>query len=451
MDPKLRLSEKSPDPVVTVEAALARIDELDAGIGAFVEVLADRARTDAAALARDGRGLLHGVPVAVKELFDVRSAMSAYGSLVCAGRRADADATVVERLHAAGAVVVGLTRSHEFGWGITTQHERRGSTRNPLDPGRVPGGSSGGSAAAVASGMVPLAIGTDTGGSIRIPAAFCGVLGLKTTMGRIPRHGSIPLAPSFDTPGLLARSVDLLRRGLLALAGPHADDPASLDPGPDVWLRHGEGFSFALPDDLQPRPLVACRRRALERAEAALAEIGGRCVDVSVPGVDRANEVFVPQLMAEAHHVHTRLLGTWPSEEASYGHDVAARLRASGSVTVGEYLTAKADTDTIRTSFSRAFATADVLVNVVGASGPSTIDDPDHVTVDGDRMSLLRATMSSTVPQNLAGLPSLTVPIGVDDDGLPIGVQLSGPRWSESLLLEIGGRLEAAGTVSVGR
>src|SRR5262249_6557451 len=152
------------------------------------------------------------------ELFDVAGADNSYGSNVRAGLVATEDAPVVDALRRAGAVIVGTTRSHEFGWGITTQHESRGSTRNPWSLDRIPGGSSGGSAAAVAAGLVPLAIGTDTGGSIRIPASFCGVIGLKTTIGRVPRAGIVPLAPSFDTVGYLSSDVHLIKSAFEATA-----------------------------------------------------------------------------------------------------------------------------------------------------------------------------------------------------------------------------------------
>ncbi|HWL43693.1 MAG TPA: amidase [Ilumatobacter sp.] len=437
-------------PHARTAAALRRIDEYDPVVAAFVEVLTDRALAEARTLPATGNRPLHGIPVAVKELFDVEHAGNSYGSLTRAGMRATSDAAVVERLRSAGAIVLGTTRSHEFGWGITTQHETRGSTRNPHDLTRIPGGSSGGSAAAVAAGFVPLAIGTDTGGSIRIPAAFCGVLGLKTTPGRISRRGSVALAPTFDTPGLLAASVDLLALGLTALAGRDPADPATvvsepLRPAPPA----GVGFRFAVPDAMQPRPLTTPRRVALAHITDAL-ETGGGCrIDADVPEANAANDVFVPQIMAEAHFVHATALGTWPLAAESYGRDVAARLRAAEAVTLADYLAARAESNTIRSAFARIFQSVDVLVNVVGAAGPSTVDDPDRIVVEGRSMSLLAATMPSTLPQNVARLPSLTVPAGVDPDGLPIGVQLTGAPWSEPLLIEVGRRLERSGAIAV--
>ena len=226
------------DPSEVLAATLERIDRLDGALGAFAEVTAERATAEAAertAELRRGesRGPLHGVPVAVKELFDVAGAVGDYGSEVLAGRVPDADAELVRRLRAAGAVIVGVTRSHELGWGITSQHARRSSPRNPWNLNRVPGGSSGGSAAAVAAGMVPAAVASDTGGSVRIPATFCGVAGIKPTLGRISRTGGLALAPTLDTPGVVAGRVEDLWPMLAAMSGPHPGDPAALaDPLP---------------------------------------------------------------------------------------------------------------------------------------------------------------------------------------------------------------------------
>jgi aspartyl-tRNA(Asn)/glutamyl-tRNA(Gln) amidotransferase subunit A len=433
-----------------VASTLERIERLDPRIGAFVDVLAERAEAEARLLDSRPAGPLRGVPIAVKELFDVAGGDNSYGSHVRRGRRAERDATIVERLSAAGAIVVGLTRSHEFGWGITTQHRDRGSTRNPWNLDRVPGGSSGGSAAAVAAGLVPLAVGSDTGGSIRIPAAFCGVLGLKTTPGRITRHGGVALAPTFDTPGFLARSVDLLDAALTAVAGADGGDPVTFEAPPFSTPQHEAPFRFAVPAQLQPARLSAARSTALDRITAALRDVGGTQVDADPPDAQQLYEIFVPHQMAEAHFVHSQLLGLWPSHRDEYGADVASRLQAAERVTVQDYVAAVLARRAARAQFLRVFDGVDVLVNVIGATSPSTVGDPDHVVIGDDRISLRDTVMPSTVPQNVAGLPSLTMPVGTDDDGMPIGVQVCGPPWSERQLLSIGRRLESSGAVTVG-
>ena len=449
------------EPVSSVDrtsAALDRIDRHDAAIGAFVDVLRGRAmdeaeQADAATAVGLRRGKLHGVPIAVKELFDVAGADGSYGSLVLAGRRATRDAAVVTALRRAGAVVVGTTRSHEFGWGITTQHATRGSTSNPWDLGRVPGGSSGGSAAAVAAGLVPLAIGSDTGGSIRLPAAFCGVLGLKTTFGRISRAGGVALAPSFDSPGFLARTVAMLAAAFTVSTGADPDDPSTvLSPPADPVrfdLAHVSRLRFALPAGLSPEPLEDARTVAIETMGAGLRRLGLHQTEVAVPDARSLFEAFVPLQMAEALDVHTNILNLYPQAADNYGSDVRSRLELAGSVTVAQYLQARRTQDQATASFARAFQFADVLVSPVGATAPSRIVTPDIVTMFGSDVPLRNAMMPYTVPQNIAGLPSITCPIGFDDLGMPIGIQLTGAPWSEPLLLAIAFALESDGIIRV--
>jgi aspartyl-tRNA(Asn)/glutamyl-tRNA(Gln) amidotransferase subunit A len=435
------------------ERALERIATRDRTVGSFVSVLADRARAASDRLDTDPatRSLpLAGCAIGVKELFDVAGADNSYGSLVREGLVAGRDAAVVSLLEAAGAVTVGTTRSHEFGWGITTQHARRGSTANPWNLRRVPGGSSGGSAAAVAAGIVDLAVGSDTGGSIRLPAAYCGVLGLKTTWGRITRHGGVSLAPSFDTPGFLARTVDLLARGFFAVAGPDPRDPATLRagaPSAEPVLR-ADGIRIGIPASA-PR-MTAARARAFDDLVAALRGLGATVMEVALPDPDAAFAAFVPHQMAEAHHVHASTLGTWPSMADRYGDDVRSRLEAASAVGVAAYLDARAAAVGITGTLHAALSGVDAVLTVVGATGPSSIDDPDHVATPDGTVPLRQSAMPTTVPQNLAGLPSVTFPFG-SDDGIPVGMQLTGSPFDEPRLLAVARLLEREGVLAVPR
>jgi Asp-tRNA(Asn)/Glu-tRNA(Gln) amidotransferase A subunit family amidase len=243
------ISSGSLDPISATEDCLTRIAELDGAINAFVWVDEAGALAAARALSQelsDGhrRGALHGIPIAVKELIDVAGAPAEYGSEIGKGNVTHVDAEVVSRLRRAGAVIVGTTRSHEFGWGITTQHAVRGGTRNPNALNHVPGGSSGGAGAAVAAGMVPASLATDTGGSIRIPSAFCGVAGIKPTFGRVVRTGVVPMAPSFDTVGVIASYVEDLWPILHEISGRYPGDSwQPLAPLPDVAPRYLRSLS----------------------------------------------------------------------------------------------------------------------------------------------------------------------------------------------------------------
>jgi aspartyl-tRNA(Asn)/glutamyl-tRNA(Gln) amidotransferase subunit A len=438
--------------VAATTEALERIESSDNALGAFVDVQRDQALAAARALddATDqglNRGPLHGVPIGVKELFDVADADGSYGSGVLAGRVPLHDAAVVALLRLAGAVVIGTTRSHEFGWGITTQHATRGSTRNPWNLDRVPGGSSGGSAAAVSAGMVPLAVGSDTGGSIRLPAAFCGVLGLKTTFGRISRVGGAALAPSFDSPGFLARTVALLTAAFTATACTDYDDPATALAPDAGHVQLGQTrfphLRFALPTSASAELLDTERSAALDAMAAGLRTAGLQQVHVSVPDGRDLYEAFVPLQMAEALDVHTTIFKTYPTAAAAYGADVRSRLELAARVTVGEYLAARRAQDTARATYAQAFNAVDIIVSPVGSSGPSRIDRPDVVTTPNGEIKLRDAMMPYTTAQNLVGLPSITCPVSFDRDGMPIGIQLTGAHWSEPLLLSVAFALEA--------
>ena len=437
-------------PAEAVEDLLRRIGQLDGALGAFRQVLHTSARAEAAQMTEELaaghiRGPLHGIPFAVKELIDVGGASGCCGSQVLADRISPRDAAAVRRLRLAGAIVVGVTRSHEFGWGITTQHAALGSTRNPWDASRVPGGSSGGSAAAVATGMVPLALGTDAGGSIRIPSSYCGVVGLKPTFGRVSKRGVVGLAPSLDHVGPIARDVEDLATALGALVGYDPDDP--------TMLRDSlSGFPIAFNEDLQGvrlgsipvlhlTPLApdheSVFRRALATAEAAGADV----VEVAVEHPDRVRPCFAAIQMAEAYHAHTKTLGTYPAKASLYGADVRERLESAAAVGIEEYLNARDESLLVRRRFEAIFDTVDVFLTPVTAGSPPPVSDPDRVSHLGAVIAFRDLVMPYTVPQNLTGLPVCVVPAGFDAAGVPIGVQVTAPAGREDLALRVGSAL----------
>jgi aspartyl-tRNA(Asn)/glutamyl-tRNA(Gln) amidotransferase subunit A len=420
-------------PTEAVENLLLRIAEFDGDVGAFRQVLDEAALAEAGEsdhLVKGNARPLEGIPVAIKELFDVAGANGSYGSEVLKGRVATVDAEAVRRLRDAGAIVVGITRSHEFGWGITTQHSNLGSTANPWDLSRVPGGSSGGSAAAVAAGMVPLALGSDTGGSIRIPAAFCGVVGLKPTFGRVSKRGIVSLAPSLDHPGTIARSVKDAVSALTALAGHDPEDPTTrLTPLSPPRSRP----RVAVCPDLHPVPLSDDHAALFQAAVDGLRATGMRVVEVGFPLADTIRPAFGKIQMAEAYHVHSVTMGTFPSQAALYGEDVRDRLEMAAGVQLADYLDARRDAIAVTAAFADMFASGiDVLLTPVAAGGPSRRDRADRVDHRGESMAFRDLVMGYTVPQDLSGLPAVTVPVGLDDDGLPVGVQLTA-AWDDEL------------------
>jgi aspartyl-tRNA(Asn)/glutamyl-tRNA(Gln) amidotransferase subunit A len=415
------------DPVALVEQALARLAACDDDLRAFVAVDADGARAQARAL-RDGpvRGPLHGVPVAVKDLFDVAGQATRAGSELPPGPPAQADAEAVARLRAAGAVVLGRTRTHEFAWGITTQHPRLGGAHNPHDLARVPGGSSGGSAVAVAAGVVALALGTDTGCSIRLPAAWCGLVGHKPTWGTVPLTGVVPLAPSLDCGGALVRDVADARLAHEVLSGAALPAPATV-----------AGLRLGVVRGPVARAVAARLEETVERAVSA----GLRPQEAALPGSD-LQQVYglVQGVEALAWHTST---GRWPAHADEYGDDVRALLELCEGRTAAELEQAAADRARLRSAFAALFEQVDVLLAPVAACGPSRTDDPATGVLDGLPGPLRAAVLPWTVPANLAGLPACAVPVGVDDDGLPVGLQVIGPPGADARVLDVAAALTA--------
>ena len=443
-----------------VATCLARIRGVDSDVGAFTW-LDPTAMDQAEALGREldagrSRGPLHGIPIGVKELFDVAGAPITYGSLVLPGVPATVDAELVRRLKECGAVIIGTTRSHEFGWGITTQHATRGSTRNPWDLDRIPGGSSGGSAAAVAAGMVPLAVASDTGGSIRIPAAFCGVAGIKPSYGRISKAGAVSLAPSLDTPGFIAPTVHDLLDALLVASGVDPNDPstviAALDP---LTAQDFErirdtnrassslegvrvGYAPQLIELASPTDRVADFHAAL----ASAAESGAELVELALPAARDFRNAFAVIQMADAVSIHRDVLATYPARAGDYGPDVRSRLEAASAVDVSALLVAVANARRLHAAVLCGLQQVDVLLSPIATVPPPMCSDPDNVHLDGTVISLREAVMGQTTPQNLIGLPAVAFPFGLSSDGLPVGIQATAARGRELMALRVAAQLE---------
>ncbi|HET6548219.1 MAG TPA: amidase [Solirubrobacter sp.] len=402
-------------PVEVVEAAAENGE-----YGAFVTLTLDAAREGARAAerayARGEARPLEGLPLAVKDLYDTAGVRTTYGSKIFAGHVPAADAAAVRAATDAGAIVVGKTLTHEFAWGITSVNPHFPPCRNPYDAQRVPGGSSGGSAVALATGGAALALGTDTGGSIRIPASFCGVSGLKPTYGRISTAGVHPLAPSLDHAGPMARTPADVRLFYEALAGPAPAGPAS---------------RIAVCPDLHARPLEPSIARVFEAAVAAL---DGAVVELPFAAPERLYPTYATIQNGEAAVAHAAL---FPARRDEYGDDVAARLEIARTVTLSEYTEAAAERERIRSAFARLFADADLLLTPIAAVPPEPIEQPTH-------QEFRDGVLPYTVPQDLAGLPACAVPVGFDDLGLPVGAQLTGPPWSEGSVLAAAEALYAA-------
>lgn len=432
------------DPVELTQAYLDRIDRVDPLVGAYVTVTpeaaleqARRARDDVAA----GRplGPLHGVPLGVKDLFDTAGVRTTYGSALYREHVPAADATVVTRLRGAGAVVLGKHATHELAWGGTTTNPHFGATRNPHDPTRIPGGSSGGSAAAVVSGTALAAVGTDTCGSVRIPAALCGCVGLKPTYGRVSLAGVMPLARSLDHAGPITRTVGDAALLLSVLSGPDPRDQRTLDdaaPGPGLaplppGLRVGRlrGWFEALLDP--------AARSGLERAAAAVAALGYDMVDLVPPDPGDLVAAAFRRVQAEAAALHADAFAERPQ---AFGADVAENL-ARGLPSPREMARSEAllagQVSWLLESLARCdlllCATVPVLAPPVGAR---------TVAVAGQELHVEWALTRLTSVFDVAGLPAISLPVPVGS--LPTAVQLVGRRLDETTVLSVADALDAA-------
>lgn len=461
------LRKKTFSSVELTQSVLAAIREKDGALNAYLSVdeagaLQQAAAADAARAAGRDDDLL-GIPVAVKDLINVAGQPCSCASKMLAGYVAPYDATVSARLRAVGAVFAGRTNMDEFAMGSSTEGSAFKTTRNPCDLTRVPGGSSGGSAAAVAGGEAVAALGTDTGGSIRQPAAFCGCVGLKPSYGRVSRYGVTAYASSLDQVGPLTRTVEDAAVLLQALAGVDPRDGTTLDaPVPDyrASLRDGlKGMRIGLPreyyiDGTDPE-VMACVRRTVDACAAAGAEI----VEVSLPHTEYAIAAYYIVATAEASANLARFDGV------RYGHrtahpesvfDLYAQSRAEGfgtevkrRIILGTYVLSSGYYDAyygraqkvrtlIRRDFAEAFSRCDVLFTPVAPTAAYRIgeacDDPLKMYL-GDVF---------TVPANLAGLCGLSVPCGRTAAGLPVGLQILGPAFGECAVLRAGHSVETA-------
>ncbi|MBC2867040.1 amidase [Streptomyces mexicanus] len=426
-------------PVELVDSVLQRVEQVEPRLHAYVTVTAEHARRAAREAEKDiaagrHRGPLHGIPMGLKDLIDVADMATSAGSRVRAGHRAQADSTVAARLTAAGAVLIGKTHTHEFAYGLITPQ-----TRNAWDADRVAGGSSGGSAVAVAAGTATFALGTDTGGSIRVPAALNGVVGLKPTYGLVPRHGVTSLSWSLDHVGPLTRTVEDAALVLSALAGHDPRDPASLTapatdyrPGADAdltGLRVGVPRSYYF-DHVEPE-VEAAVRRAVDR----LAGLGARLVDVEIPMTRYIQATQWGLMVPEATTYHEGTLRTVPD---LYQADVRVLLEAGALMPAGDYLRAQRSRTLMRQEWARVFQEVDLIA---APTVPVTAVRAGQETItwaDGTVEAVSDAYVRLSAPANITGIPSLSIPVGHDTAGLPIGMQLLGRPLGEDVLLRAG-------------
>ena len=443
-----QIKSKSISPVEVSKALLERIRVLNPLLNAFItyhedSVLESAKETEAEINKGNYRGVLHGVPVGLKDLIYTQGVRTTMGSEIYKDYVPDFDATVVERLKQAGAIVVGKLNTHEFAYGPTGDVSYFGPVKNPYDLSRVTGGSSSGSGAAVATGLCYGALGTDTGGSIRIPSAACGIVGMKPTFGRVSKHGVYPLAYTLDHVGPMTRTVRDNALLLNELVGFDRRDPYSVQSEQEDFTRLlGEGVKdtrIGVPSNYYFDLLDEEVRSSVEEAILQLEKLGAKIVKVDIDLSPVAWSQLIT-IRSEAYAVHRAHM---EEKEALLHPDVRDRLVASKQTAGYEYVRAQQLRREVVQSYKKAFEKVDALIAPTLAILPPKIGQRE-VQVGDQKEHAYSALLRLNGPTNLTGLPSLAVPSGFSKDGLPIGLQLIGDHHDEANLYRIGHALEQA-------
>ena len=436
------IQKKEISPVEVTQFHLDRIERLNDQYLAYLTVLKDEALTAARTAEQEivngqYRGSLHGIPISLKDLFGVKGVQMTCGSKILADHVADIDATVVTKLSQAGTVLLGKLNMHEFAWGGTSRNLHYGTPRNPWDTTRLPGGSSGGSAVAMAAGLAMGTLGTDTGGSVRIPASLSGIVGLKPTYGRVSRYGVYPLSHSCDHVGPMMRTVADAAVMLQAIAGPDPKDPtASHAAVPDYTLALKEdvrGLRLGVPQEYFFEDNEPSVRDGVQAAIQHLSSLGATVEEVSIPSINHVIASSTAIIAAEAYEIHAQTMQT---RSQDYGDDVRTRLLLGACIDAAQYLKAQRFRTLLRQEMLDVFGRVDALVTPTTVIAASKIDD---LTIRiGDKEFVAAAHIArATRPFNMTGLPAISVPCGFTPDGLPIGIQIIGRPFEETMVLHI--------------
>src|SRR5437867_7394997 len=424
------------------------INKHEPKLNCFITVMQENARAQARQADEElaqglDRSPLHGIPVAVKDVFSTQGVRTTCGSKVFADYIPRRDAAVVEKLKAAGAILIGKTNMHELAYGITSTNPHFGAVRNPWDLERIPGGSSGGSGSAVAADMVFMAMGSDTGGSIRIPASFCGTVGLKPTFGRVSRYGVMPLDFSLDHMGPLTRSVRDAALTLNVLAGFDLRDETSsrrpVDsyvPPPDAPI---PGLRIGWPENFYFDRIDPAVMRGLKRMAAAAEQAGAVITPVRVPDIAAVNAVGRVILMSEA----SALMEPFLDRRDSFGADVLALLDQGRLIPATDYVNAQRLRRIMQREFRSVWENVDCLLTPTAPMGAPKIGQTT-VRIGDDTEDVRLASTRLVRAINVLGLPAVAMPCGLDAEGMPLGAQLIGKPFDEATLLRVAAAIEDA-------
>jgi len=444
------VSTKEVSPVELVDACLGRIDSVNDKLAAYIEVYRDGARQVAKAAetmisAGHRLGPLHGVPIALKDNIGLAGLVTTAGSKILEDWRPDVDATVAERLKGSGAIIIGKTNMHEFAWGGTSANPHYGFVRNPWNTDRFPAGSSGGSGAAVAARTCYGALGTDTGGSIRLPSAINGIVGIRPTIGRVSNAGIVPLAWSMDTVGPMARTVEDCALMFNVIAGYDPRDLSSTTiPTVNYTadLNHGvQGLRIGIVSDYFFHHLQAPVHDAVKAALDTLVELGASVIDVAIENIHGNISAQLTVESCEPSTYHQQWLRERPQD---YGDDVRLLLEIGELHLATHYLQAQRYRSLLRAEFMDAFKSVDVFICPTLPFTATRIGETLVEIENGIEEDMLAAIMQFTGVPSLTGLPSLNVPCGFDLDGLPIGMQVIARPFDETTLFRVGSAFQQA-------
>jgi aspartyl-tRNA(Asn)/glutamyl-tRNA(Gln) amidotransferase subunit A len=450
------LAKRRISPVEITELFLRRIERQNPSLNAFLTVTAEPAlaaarRAEKQFLRRSGsrreNSPLLGIPISLKDNIWTRGVRSTAGSKILRDFVPAEDSTAARKLARAGAVLVGKTNLNEFAYGITGGNAHYGPVHNPWALDRISGGSSAGSAVAIAAGLCAASIGTDTGGSIRVPSAFCGTVGLKPTFGRVSVFGTMPLSPSLDHVGPIARCVADAAILLGLIAGRDPLDPTS-SPRP-VENFHGalggkplRKFRLGRPREHYWEKLDPEVRRATEAAVRDMEKRGAVVHEVSLPHLKESLDAATEISLAEALHVH-EAAGYFPARAAEYGEEVRQRIDAGAKVPAHRYLAGFDVRKRLLAEFDAAFQNVDAIVAPT-VPVPAPLIGAESVQIDGEQFAVRPAIVGHCRPANFTGLPAISIPCGFTREGLPVGLQLIGRAFDEATLLRIAFSYERA-------
>ncbi len=434
LSPYIRRREIS--PLELTRFCLERIARLQPRLNAYITVTEELALSQARKATQEisggsYRGPLHGIPISLKDLFDVRHVRTTAGSRILRNHRPEKSATVVDRLLESGCIILGKTNLHEFAFGATNLNPHYGPVRNPWDVARISGGSSGGSAAAVAAGLCVASLGTDTGGSIRIPSAACGCVGLKPTYGLVPLDGVIPLSPSQDHVGPITRCVEDAAIILEAISHDRAGPGAGRGKILRGLRRGAEGLRIGIPKQYYFERVRRDVRRLVQIAISCLHDAGAKLLEVDLPGMKETAELAAEITVAEALAYHWKWLQT---RAGDYGDDLRARMLERLDMPAVTYLRYQEHRRAYAERLSRAADACDILAAPT-LPMPACLMQETEVSLGASKETVRNALLRLTRPANLAGLPAISVPCGFSSEGLPVGLQLIGRRFGEAFLL----------------